>query len=64
MRNELRVVEEEPRERANQASKSDHEQCRPFGRFRGVNIRPSPATHLKEHEHCDRDNDSNDDKEH
>ena len=60
----LRVVEKEPPERGNQTSKSDHEQDRPFGGFRGVNIRPSPATHLTEHEHCDWDNDSNDDEEH
>jgi hypothetical protein len=59
----LRVVEKEPPERGNETSKSDHEQYRPLGGFRGVNIRPSPATHLTEHEQCDWDNERSDDEE-
>jgi len=60
----LRVVEKEPPERGGQTGKSDPEKYRPLGGFRGVDIRPSLATHLTEHEHCDRDNDSDDDEKH
>src|SRR5512141_2163018 len=60
----LRVPEKEPPERGNQTGESDHEQHRPFGGFRGVDVRPSPAANLTVHEDRNWNDDSDGDEEH